>query len=265
MLKCKHIPLITTILVMLFFYFPLFWMVLMSFLGKVNGGGYEWTLKWYDQVFHKREVLAAVWNTVIVGLSASVISTMLGTLSALAIYKYRSKLQEVHSCLLYIPLVLPEILMGLSLLIFFSSMNLPFGRGTVIAAHVAFCTSYVTVVIASSLDGFDFTLVEASRDLGATYFQSFIKVIFPLLRPAILAGTLLAFTLSLDDFIVTFFVSGHGGTTLPVYIYNSLKHGKVPGLYALSSVLLAVTFILVTISLLFTKNTQLLEGGENKA
>ncbi len=260
-MKTSRIPLITTVLVLVFFYFPLLWMVMQSFLGKVDGE-YVWTLKWYDQVFHKREVLNAVYNTIVVGLSASVISTVLGTLSALAIFKYRSKLQEIHTGLLYIPLVLPEILMGLSLMIFFSEMNVTFGKGTVIMAHVAFCTSYVTIVIASSLDGFDFTLVEASRDLGATYFQTFRKVIFPLLRPAICAGALLAFTLSLDDFIVTFFVSGHGGTTLPVYIYNSLKHGKVPGLYALSSVLLAVTFLLVTVSLFFTKNNQMLEGGE---
>lgn len=261
-MKPTRIPFITTILVLLFFYFPLLWMVIQSFLGKVDGN-YEWTFKWYDQVFHKREVLAAVSNTIIVGLFASIFSTVLGTLSALAIFKYKSRLQEIHTALLYIPLVLPEILMGLSLMIFFSEMGLPFGKGTVIAAHVAFCTSYVTVVIASSLDGFDFTLVEASRDLGATYFQTFRKVIFPLLRPAICAGALLAFTLSLDDFIVTFFVSGHGGTTLPVYIYNSLKHGKVPGLYALSSVLLAVTFLLVTISLLFNKS-QFLEGKDDK-
>ncbi|MDO4629979.1 MAG: ABC transporter permease [Planctomycetia bacterium] len=259
-MKTSRIPLITTVLVLVFFYFPLLWMVMQSFLGKVDGE-YVWTLKWYNQVFHKREVLNAVYNTIVVGLSASVISTVLGTLSALAIFKYRSKLQEIHTGLLYIPLVLPEILMGLSLMIFFSEVNVTFGKGTVIMAHVAFCTSYVTIVIASSLDGFDFTLVEASRDLGATYFQTFRKVIFPLLRPAICAGALLAFTLSLDDFIVTFFVSGHGGSTLPVYIYNSLKHGKVPGLYALSSALLAVTFLLVTVSLFFNKN-QMLEGGE---
>ncbi|MBQ2821687.1 MAG: ABC transporter permease [Thermoguttaceae bacterium] len=249
----NRIPQITTLFVFLFFYFPLVWMVIQSFLGKVDGE-YEWTLRWYEQVFRKREVLSAVMNTVVVGFFAAVISTVLGTLSALAIFKYRGKIQEVHTALLYIPLVVPEILMGLSLMIFFSGLGLPFGKGTVIAAHVAFCTSYVTVVIASSLDGFDFTLVEASRDLGATYFQTFRKVIFPLLRPAICAGALLAFTLSLDDFIVTFFVSGHGGTTLPVYIYNSLKHGKVPGLYALSSVLLAVTFLLVTVSVFFQKN-----------
>ncbi len=259
-MKTSRIPLITTVLALVFFYFPLLWMVMQSFLGKVDGE-YVWTLKWYDQVFHKREALNAIYNTIVVGLSASVISTVLGTLSALAIFKYKSKLQEIHTGLLYIPLVLPEILMGLSLMIFFSEMNITFGKGTVIMAHVAFCTSYVTIVIASSLDGFDFTLVEASRDLGATYFQTFRKVIFPLLRPAICAGALLAFTLSLDDFIVTFFVSGHGGATLPVYIYNSLKHGKAPGLYALSSALLAVTFLLVTVSLFFNKN-QMLEGGE---
>lgn len=261
----KNIPLITTVLVMLFFYFPLIRMVLISFLVKVKGDGYRLTLDWYTKVFNDGLVRNAIWNTVIVGLSASIISMILGTLSALAIYKYRSKLQEVHSFLLYIPLVLPEILMGLSLMIFFSEIGIPTGRGTVIAAHVAFCTSYVTLVIASSLDGFDFTLVEAARDLGATYFQSFIKIIFPLLRPAIVAGTLLAFTLSLDDFIVTDFLKGYNGTTLSVFIYGKLKHGQIESIYALSSLLLAVTFVLVTLSLLFTKNPQLLElEGESK-
>lgn len=244
-----------TAIVLLFFYLPLIMMVFGSFQVRIpSTGSYEMSLKWYQEVFEKRDVVETVYNTMIVGLTASLFSTLLGTLAALAVYKYKTVLQDLHSGLMYIPVVMPEILMGLSLLICFSAVGMPLGKMTVILAHIAFCTSYVAIVILGSLDSFDFTLVEASRDLGATYCQTFWRVLLPLMRPAILAGALLAFTLSLDDFIVTFFVSGPDSTTLPVYIYSSQKHGNMNELYALSSLLLMVTFFLVSISVAFTGN-----------
>lgn len=246
--------LVVLVAVLLFFYLPLFWMVVSSFQVRAPGTDtYHFSLQWYASVFGKRDVVETVSNTLFVGVVASLVSTILGTISALAIYKYRSSLlQGVHSGLVYIPVVMPEILMGFSLLICFSAVGMQLGRMTVTLAHIAFCTSYVVIVIGSSLDGFDFTLVEASRDLGASYFQTFRRVLLPLMRPAICAGALLAFTLSLDDFIVTFFVSGPGSETLPVYIYSSQKHGNMNELYALSSVLLMVTVAVVTISVLFS-------------
>ena len=254
-MKPSKLPFITTICVLLFFYAPLVLMVLQSFQHKVPGlVGYQWTTKWYGQIFSDARVWEVSMNTLVIGLSAAAISTFLGTLSALAIHRYHGKLHGFHSGLLYIPLILPEILMGISLLICFSALQIPLGKMTVIAAHVAFCTSYVAIIVLASLQTFDFTLVEAARDLGATPWQTNCRIILPLLFPAIAAGGLLAFTLSLDDFIVTFFVSGKGCTTLPVYIYSAIKHGRPERLCALSSVLLAVTFLLVTISVLSVGN-----------
>ncbi|MDO4575145.1 MAG: ABC transporter permease [Planctomycetia bacterium] len=259
-MKPSRIPLLTTIFVLLFFYVPLLLMVVQSFQCRVPGmDARQWTLKWYDQIFHDPRVLEVSLNTLVIGLSAAVLSTILGTLAALAIYRYRSRLQSFHAGLLYVPLVLPEILMGISLLVCFSALGIELGRGTVIAAHVAFCTSYVAIVIMTSLQGFDYTLVEAARDLGATSWQTNGRIVLPLLFPAIAAGALLAFTLSLDDFIVTFFVSGKGCTTLPVYIYSAIKHGRPERMCAISSALLGVTFILVTVSVLCMGN-KVVEG-----
>ncbi|MDO4570395.1 MAG: ABC transporter permease [Planctomycetia bacterium] len=254
-MKTSKLPLLTTGVVLLFFYVPLALMVVQSFQHKVPGvDAKQWTTKWYVRIFNDDRVVDAAMNTISIGITAAVVSTLLGTLSAMAIYRYKSRLQSLHKGLLYIPIILPEILMGISLLICFSALGIELGRMTIVAAHVAFCTSYVAIIILTSLEGFDFTLVEASRDLGASWLQTFMRVLLPLLFPAICAGTLLAFTLSLDDFIVTFFVSGPGCTTLPVYIYSSIKHGRPESLCALSSVLLAATFVLVTISLLFAGN-----------
>ena len=253
-MKPSKLPLITTIFVLLFFYAPLVLMVVQSFQQKIPGVGLQWTTRWYAKIFNDPRVLEVTINTIVIGVSAAVISTVLGTLSALAIYKYHGKLQAFHSGLLYIPLILPEILMGISLLICFSSLRIPLGMGTIGAAHVAFCTSYVAIIVLSSLQSFDSNLLEAARDLGATSWQANCRVVLPLLFPAILAGALLAFALSLDDFIVTFFVSGKGCPTLPLYIYSSFKHGRPEQLCALSSVLLAATFILVTVSVLCMGN-----------
>ena len=204
-MRHSRIPFITTIIVLLFFYIPLMLMVLQSLQSKVPGmDTKEWTLKWYVQLWNDERIPDFVFNTVFIGVSAAFFSTILGTLSALAVYKYKSKLQGIHRGLLYAPLILPEILMGISLLICFSFLEIPLGKTTVILAHVAFCTSYVAVVIMASLESFDFTLLEASRDLGATSWQTTRRIILPLLWPAIAAGGLLAFTLSLDDFIDVF-------------------------------------------------------------
>ena len=278
-MRRSRIPFITTIIVLLFFYIPLMLMVLQSLQHKVAGiDTKQWTTIWYAQLYEAMQlpeiiftgeslfpdvvfgsaISEAIFNTVFIGISAAFFSTILGTLAALAVYKYnKSKLQTVHRGLLYAPLILPEILMGISLLICFSFLEIPLGKMTVIAAHVAFCTSYVAVVVMANLESFDFTLLEASRDLGATSWQTTRRIILPLLWPAIAAGGLLAFTLSLDDFIVTFFVAGEGCTTIPLYIYSAFSRGRNPleRICALSSVLLAVTFILVAATLFFGRKS----------
>lgn len=250
-MKHSRIPLWTTVLLLVFFYAPLVLMVMRSF-GESRFGKPEdtWSIRWYMELIQNRAVLKVTYNTLVVGLFTTLFSTVLGTLSALAIHKYHGKLQMTHQGLLYIPLLLPEILMGISLLVCFASAGIPQGHFTVIAAHVSFCTSYVAVVILTSLADVDFTLMEAARDLGASSWQATTRVLLPLLWPGIVAGALLAFTLSLDDFIVTYFVSGKDCETLPVFIFNS--HRREPALvYALSSTLLFFTFILVSVATFF--------------
>ncbi|MDO4550156.1 MAG: ABC transporter permease [Planctomycetia bacterium] len=250
-MKPSRFPFIMTILILIFFYAPLLMMVVHSLQVKVPGSGEViWSTERYAHLFKNPRVLEVTINTIIIGVSTAIISTILGTLAALAVFKYKSKLQTFHRGLLYAPLILPEVLVGISLLLCFSAANIPLGMCTIIAAHTSFCTSYVAVIVMASLEDYDFTLLEASRDLGATSWQTTWQIILPLLWPAIIAGALLAFTLSLDDFIVTFFVSGIDCMTLPVYIYNLFKRRGVDAVYALSSVLLAATFLLVTVAAL---------------
>jgi spermidine/putrescine transport system permease protein len=155
----------------------------------------------------------------------------------------------VHSTLIYTPLVIPDILMGMSLLLFFVGIGWNLGLDTVTVAHISFCVSYVALVVLARLQDFDITLVEAARDLGATRWQATRKVLVPLLAPGILAGGLLAFTLSIDDFVVTFFVKGPGMETLPTLVYGMIKKSReLPVINALSTLLLAATFIAVMLA-----------------
>ena len=142
--------------------------------------------------------------------------------------------------------MVPEILMGMSLLLLFVALGVNLGLGTIILAHVTFCISFVTLVVLARLQDFDYSIVEASLDLGANWWVTTWRVLIPMLAPGILAGGLLAFTLSIDDFVVTFFVAGPGATTLPIQVYSMIKHGSTPLINALSTLLLVATFALVT-------------------
>ncbi len=268
-MKLKYFPLWTTLLVLTFFWIPLGTIMFCSaFDGQVEHAWHIWqigdwnllsypvfhlngsfTTEYYQQLWNHPRIWNALGNSVSIGLLVTLISMVFGTLSAVVLDRFRSRLQTFHKALIHIPLVLPEILMGISLLICFTSLGIPLGRGTVVVAHTAFCTSYVAVVVLARLEDFDFSLWDAARDLGATPIQATLRIMLPLLWPGIIAGALLAFTLSLDDFIVTFFVSGRGCTTLPVYIYSQMKHMRSPEvLNALSTVMLTVTFLAVGIS-----------------
>jgi spermidine/putrescine transport system permease protein len=185
-------------------------------------------------------------NSLKVAAFASTGAMILGTCAAFALHRYRSRLQSAHELLITMPLVLPEILMGMSLLLLFVSLGVRLSMLTVTLAHITFCVSYVTLIVQSRLQDFDFQIVDAARDLGASRAQAFTKVVLPLLAPGILAGGLLAFTLSVDDFVVTFFVKGPGSDTLPVVIYSMIKKSReFPVINALSTLLLVVTFAAV--------------------
>ncbi len=242
-------PKAVTVLVLLFFYLPVIVLVQNSFNASRFGG--EWTgftLDWYRRLWRARDIWRALGNTLVIAAFATVISTVIGTTAAFALDRYRTRVQAAHYLLVYAPLVVPEILMGMSLLLFFVALQMRLGYVTIVLSHVTFCVSYVAMVVLGRLQDFDWALVEAARDLGAGRWTAVRRVVLPLLAPGIAAGALLAFTLSVDDFVITFFVAGPGTTTLPLRIYSMIKHGSPPLINALSTLLLALTVATVWLS-----------------
>ena len=248
-MKRSRVPFYTTMAVLVFFYLPLIILSVNSFNDSRYGGPWNgFTCRWYVRLFQDRQIWHALQNTLIIAVGATVVSMGVGTMAAFALNRYRTRFQMTHYGMIYAPLLVPDILMGMSLLLFFVALNVNLGLFTIFLAHVTFCISYVTMVVLSRLQDFDFSLMEAAQDLGASHWIAFRRVMLPLLMPGIAAGGLLAFTLSLDDFVVTFFVAGPGSTTLPIHIYSMMKHGAPAVINALSVILLLVTFVLVSAS-----------------
>ncbi len=249
-MRRSRVPIVVTVLVLAFLYLPIVILVVNSFNPARYSGRWEgFSLTWYARLLESPEIWQAVKNTLVIAVSVTAVSVVLGTIAAYALHRWgASRLQRVHYTLIYQPLVVPEILMGISLLMAFVAAGVPLGLFTVFLAHVTFCVSYVAMTVLGRLQDFDFSVIEAARDLGAGPWQSARKVLVPLLRPGIVAGALLAFTLSVDDFVITFFVAGPGSTTLPLRIYSMIKHGAPPMINALSTLLLAVTLTAVLLS-----------------
>lgn len=255
-MKPSRIPFLTLIATLVFFYLPIAFLVMNSFNHSryaSKWGGFS--TRWYERLFERTDILAALGNSVKIATAASILSMILGTSAAFALHRYKSKLQDAHRLLVTVPLVLPDILMGMSLLLLFVSAGMSLSLVTITIAHVTFCLSYVALVVQARLQDFDFNAVEAARDLGATKFQAFTKVTLPLLAPGILAGGLLAFTLSIDDYVITYFVKGPGSDTLPTLVYSMIKKSKdLPVINALSSLMLIVTFAVVAVSQHLTRS-----------
>ena len=205
--------------------------------------------------FQADNIWLALRNSLIVSGAATLISTVLGAMLALAIDRFRFRLRGFFSVLLYLPVVIPDITLGIALLVFFSllfklaenwfGVRLALGFVTIIIAHVAFNISYVAIVVRARLAGMNRTLEEAAQDLGATPWQTFHRVTLPLIWPGIAGGALLAFTLSLDDFVVTFFTTGIGSSTLPIFVYGMIRFTVTPAINALSTLMLLVSMLLV--------------------
>jgi spermidine/putrescine transport system permease protein len=246
----SRFPIVVTALVMAFFYLPILVLVANSFNPARYSSRWQGvSLVWYRRLFESPEIWAALKNTLLIAVSVTAVSVVLGTAAAYALHRYgASRLQKVHYTLIYQPLVVPEILMGISLLMAFVAAGVPLGLFTIFLAHVTFCVSFVAMTVLGRLQDFDFSIIEAARDLGASPWQSARNVLLPVLMPGIVAGALLAFTLSIDDFVITFFVAGPGSTTLPLRIYSLIKFGAPPMINALSTLLLAVTFSAVLAS-----------------
>src|ERR687896_1979681 len=206
-------------------------------------GGFS--TQWYGELLQDQSVLDAFRTSMIVGLTATAIATVIGTLTALAMTRHRFRGKTFADSTIYAATVMPEIVVGVSLLVFFVAAQIGLGIVTIVTAHVAFTISFVTIVVRARLAGMDSSLEEAAQDLGASPVQTFLRVTLPLILPGVMAGALLAFTLSFDDFVITFFVAGVGSSTLPLKIYSMVKFGPSPVINALSTVVLVVTMVLI--------------------
>jgi spermidine/putrescine transport system permease protein len=238
-----------TVAAFLLLYVPLAVLVTYSFLAPTAGPGSPlgWSLEWYRRILSNSVVLEAFNVSLYVGLWSTLVSTLLGTMAALAIERTRFPGRKVFDAVTHLPLIMPEIVLGLSLLIWFVALRITLGSFSIVLAHVTFSVSYVIITVKARLAGFDEALEEAARDLGATPWQTFWRVTFPLIWPGILSGALMAFTLSFDDFLITFFTAGVGSDTLPLKIYAMIKFGVSPEINALSTLMLGATLILVVI------------------
>lgn len=232
-----------------FLYLPILVLVVFSFnKSKLNATWSGFTLDWYKSLLNNAQILEALKNSLIIAFVSTFFAVLIGTLAAIGMYRYKFKGKKVMEGLLYIPVVIPEIVMGISMLAFFSLLNLEAGLLTLILAHITFCIAYVIVVVRARLDGFDIALEEAALDLGATPWQTLTKVTLPVISPGIIAGGLLAFTLSLDDVIISFFASGPDSNTLPLKIFSMVKFGVTPEINALSTVMMVFTLSMVLIA-----------------
>lgn len=257
-MKKKNIgSLIYTLFIYIFLYLPIIVLIVFSFnKSKLNSVWTGFTFKWYGSLFHNVAILTAMRNTLVIGFVSTAFSVVIGTITAFGIYKSKFKYKSLIEGFLYVPVVIPEIVLGIALLSFFSLIHLPMGIISLIIAHITFSISYVVIVVKARLDGLEPELEEAAMDLGANPKETFFKIILPIIMPGIASGALLAFTLSLDDVIISFFVAGPSSSTLPLKVFSMVKFGVTPEINALSTIMLTITILVVVLSERL-KNSQL--------
>jgi spermidine/putrescine transport system permease protein len=229
-----------------FLHLPILVLVVFSFNeSKFSASWVGFTLDWYSRLLERPDILRGLRASLVVAGASTVISAVLGTLVALAIARHRFRGRGALEGFLYVPLVTPEIVVGISLLILFALVKIPLGLTTIVIAHVAFSLSFVVIVVLARLAGMDRSLEEAAMTLGADEVTTFWRVTVPQLWPGILAGALLAFTMSFDDFVITSFVSGPGSSTLPIVVYGMVRRNIEPSINAISTIILLVTTALI--------------------
>ena len=227
---------------LLFLFIPLFVIIIYSFNDSKGAEFTNFSMRWYKELFFNSNALwVALLNSLIVAFSSALVSTLLGTMASIGVNWYKFKGKKFIQTLTYLPMVLPEVIIGISMVIFFSGIHMPLGLFTVFAAHTTFCLPIVFLMVNARLDEFDYSIIEASHDLGATERQTMFKVVVPAIFPGILSGFLMAITMSLEDFVITFFVSGPGSTTLPLYVYSMIRFGVSPVINSLSVVMILIT------------------------
>ena len=235
-----------TAVVYLFLHLPILVLVVFSFNdSKFSVDWQGFTLNWYHRLLQRPDIMRGLRASLIVGVISTIVSAVLGTLIALALSRHRFRGRTLLEGFLYVPIVTPEIVVGISLLILFALLKIPLGLTTITIAHVAFSVSFVVIVVLARLEGMDGTLEEAAMILGADEITTFWKVTVPQLWPGILSGALLAFTMSFDDFVITSFVSGSGSSTLPIVVYGMVRRNVEPSINAISTIILLVTTALI--------------------
>lgn len=238
-------------LVFLFLFLPIVVLIVFSFnTSRLNIIFEGFTLDWYKDLFKNTLLLDALKNTLIVAIISTIVSTVIGTVSAYALHKFKFPFKGLINELLYIPVVIPEIVLGISLLCVYTLLKMELGMLTLILAHISFSIPYVVISVRSVLEGMDPNLEKVASDLGASKLKTFFYVIIPSLMPGILSGAELSFTLSMDDVVISYFTAGPNSNTLPLQIYSIIKTGITPDVNALITLMLLVTFSIITISTL---------------
>ncbi|OQA32277.1 MAG: Inner membrane ABC transporter permease protein YdcV [Betaproteobacteria bacterium ADurb.Bin341] len=227
-----------------FLYLPLAVVVLFSFNdSELNAAWVGFTTHWYSRLLADEVLLQAAGNSLLIALVSSSIATVLGTMAGIAMHRWRLRLLPF---LVLTPVAMPEILLGVSLLLFFRQvLDLTLGLFSILVAHITFSIGFVAIIVRARLAGMDESIFEAARDLGASPWRTFTRITLPLILPGIVAGYLMAFTLSIDDFVITFFVAGVGMSTLPLQIYSMIKVAVTPEINAISTLLMGLTLTLI--------------------
>lgn len=234
-----------TIILSGFMYLPILVLGFYSFNQSPYSATWQgFTLSWYYKLFSDERLLSALKNSLIVAFCAVGVSAVLGTLMAVGLARYQFLGKNLYRGISYLPLIIPDIAIAVATLVFLAAFAIPLSLWTVIAAHIVFCLAYIAIVVSSRLTNLDPHLEEAALDLGATPTQAFLKVLLPQLTPGIIAGCLLAFVLSLDDFLIASFTSGSGYNTLPVEIFSRMRIGVKPDINAVSVILITVSAIM---------------------
>jgi spermidine/putrescine transport system permease protein len=237
------------VLIFLFLYLPILVVVVFSFnTSKINIVFDGVTFEWYGKMLQNTRLISAFKNTLIIAFCSTIIAVTVGTLGAIGLHKYKFKGKVLVDILMYIPVVIPEIILGIALLAIFSMMHLPLGILTLIIAHATFCIPFVVFTVRARLNGFDPSIEEAAMDLGANRIRTLFEILLPSIMPGVLSGALLSLTLSMDDVIISFFTTGPQSTTLPMQIYSMVRSGVSPDVNALSTIILIGTIIIVVLT-----------------
>lgn len=235
-------------------YLPILITVIYSFnASRISSVWEGFSLKWYEELFRDRDLREALINSLVLALLSCGCAIVIGTMGALGMYRFRNRVNDVVAYISMLPIMIPEIILGMVFLAVFSLMGLPFGMTTLVIAHTAFCIPYIYSMVKARLAGMDKSLEEAARDLGASPVRVFFDVTLPLIMPAILSGAMLSFAMSFDDVVISIFVTGPGVNTLPVRIYTRMKTGVTPEINALATLMLVATVLLLLGSVLVSR------------